>query len=113
MIHESADESMDIDLTNHRYPFCIVWTPIPLLTWLFPLIGHMGICTSKGIIRDFAGSYFVSTDKMGFGDPTKYWKLDPTLANNGVTGWDEAVEKASNIYTKRMVCYIDFIEYFV
>ena len=28
--------------------------------WLFPFIGHMGICTSGGIIRDFAGPYFVS-----------------------------------------------------
>lgn len=44
-----------IDYDSHRYPFCIVWTPIPLLTWLFPFIGHMGIATSQGIIRDFAG----------------------------------------------------------
>lgn len=31
-----------------------------LFRWLFPFIGHMGICTSTGIIRDFAGPYFVS-----------------------------------------------------
>uniref|UniRef100_A0A3P9D6L1 Transmembrane protein 222 n=1 Tax=Maylandia zebra TaxID=106582 RepID=A0A3P9D6L1_9CICH len=43
-----------------RYPYCIVWTPIPVLSWLFPFIGHMGICTSTGVIRDFAGPYFVS-----------------------------------------------------
>jgi hypothetical protein len=29
-------------------------------SWLFPFIGHMGIATSDGVIRDFAGSYFVS-----------------------------------------------------
>ena len=23
-----------IDATNQRFPYCIVWTPIPLLTWL-------------------------------------------------------------------------------
>lgn len=28
--------------------------------WLFPVIGHMGICTSAGVIRDFAGPYYVS-----------------------------------------------------
>lgn len=28
--------------------------------WFFPIIGHMGICTSTGVIRDFAGPYFVS-----------------------------------------------------
>jgi hypothetical protein len=44
-----------IDYDLHRYPFCLVWTPIPLLTWIFPFIGHMGIATSQGIIRDFAG----------------------------------------------------------
>ena len=28
--------------------------------WLFPFIGHMGIATTQGVIRDFAGPYFVS-----------------------------------------------------
>ncbi|GLD58016.1 transmembrane protein 222-like protein [Lates japonicus] len=46
-----------------RYPYCIVWTPIPVLSWLLPFIGHMGICTSTGVIRDFAGPYFVSVNK--------------------------------------------------
>ena len=23
-----------IDAKNQRFPYCIVWTPIPLLTWL-------------------------------------------------------------------------------
>uniref|UniRef100_A0A8C1Y3N4 Transmembrane protein 222a n=1 Tax=Cyprinus carpio TaxID=7962 RepID=A0A8C1Y3N4_CYPCA len=49
-----------IDKEMSRYPYCIVWTPIPVLTWFLPFIGHMGICTSAGVIRDFAGPYFVS-----------------------------------------------------
>ena len=28
--------------------------------WLFPFIGHMGICTTAGVIRDFAGPYAVA-----------------------------------------------------
>lgn len=28
--------------------------------WLFPFIGHMGIAMSSGVIRDFAGPYYVS-----------------------------------------------------
>ncbi|XP_016373396.1 transmembrane protein 222-like [Sinocyclocheilus rhinocerous] len=59
-----------IDPSISRYPYCIVWTPIPVLSWLFPFIGHMGICTSTGVIRDFAGPYFVSEDNMAFGRPT-------------------------------------------
>ncbi|XP_046340801.1 uncharacterized protein LOC124121780 [Haliotis rufescens] len=49
-----------IDHNKCRYPHCIVWTPIPCITWLFPFIGHMGIATTSGVIRDFAGPYFVS-----------------------------------------------------
>lgn len=49
-----------VDHQQTRYPFCIVWTPIPLLTWIFPFIGHMGIAYSNGVIRDFAGPYHVS-----------------------------------------------------
>lgn len=55
----SAKENQ-IDPQNDRYPCSIVWTPLPLITWFLPFIGHMGICTSTGIIRDFAGPYFVS-----------------------------------------------------
>lgn len=39
----------------NRYPFCIVWSPIPILTWVWPFIGHMGIALSSGVILDFAG----------------------------------------------------------
>lgn len=64
-----------IDPSRERYPFCVVWTPIPLLSWIFPMIGHMGVCDSQGIIHDFGGSYFISKDAMLFGDPVKYWDL--------------------------------------
>ena len=57
---------LKIDLERQRYPYCIVWTPIPCITWIFPSIGHAGICTSEGIIHDFAGPYFVSIDNMAF-----------------------------------------------
>nr|XP_057903446.1 transmembrane protein 222 [Doryrhamphus excisus] len=86
-----------------RYPHCIVWTPIPVLSWLFPIIGHMGICTSTGIIRDFAGPYFVSEDNMAFGKPTKYWMLDISkVYASGSNAWDIAVRDASEEYKHRM-----------
>lgn len=103
---EGADISTnmlyEIDTTKDRYPCCIVWTPIPLLTWMCPLIGHMGIALSNGVIRDFAGPYVVSEDNMAFGRPTKYWQLMPSLARGGVVGWDQAVTEASEIYKGRM-----------
>ena len=35
-----------LDIANDRYPFCIVWTPLPLISLFFPFIGHMGIACS-------------------------------------------------------------------
>ncbi|MFH4978542.1 hypothetical protein AB6A40_005251 [Gnathostoma spinigerum] len=89
---------MEVNPSKRRYPFCVVWTPIPVITWIFPLIGHMGIATSKGVIRDFAGSYFVSEDDMAFGWPTKYWQLDPNMVDGAAEAWDRAVKDASNEY---------------
>lgn len=32
----------NIDIRNDRYPFCVVWTALPPITWIVPLIGHTG-----------------------------------------------------------------------
>ncbi|XP_008058537.1 transmembrane protein 222 isoform X1 [Carlito syrichta] len=100
--HGSGGVAMDVE--RSRFPYCVVWTPIPVLTWFFPIIGHMGICTSTGVIRDFAGPYFVSEDNMAFGKPVKYWKLDPAqVYTSGPNAWDTAVHDASEEYKHRMV----------
>ncbi|XP_054716581.1 transmembrane protein 222-like [Uloborus diversus] len=107
----SCEDSPDLErdcispLMDHRksrYPFCIVWTPIPILTWIFPFLGHMGIALSTGVIRDFAGPYYVSEDDMAFGKPTKYWQLDPMKSKGGRAAWDLAVTEASEEYKRRM-----------
>uniref|UniRef100_A0A2C9JXH2 Transmembrane protein 222 n=1 Tax=Biomphalaria glabrata TaxID=6526 RepID=A0A2C9JXH2_BIOGL len=94
--------SHKVDPQHNRFPHCIVWTPIPCLTWLLPIIGHMGICTSTGVIRDFAGPYYVSEDDMAFGKPVKYWQLDLLKARNGKESWDMGVADASEEYKHRM-----------
>ena len=86
----------EIDLKSSHFPYCIVWTPIPLITYLFPSIGHTGIGTSSGIIHDFAGSFFVSVDDFAFGKPTKYFKLN--LSDQEKYNWDRAIEKGDNKY---------------
>lgn len=104
-LNKSVNMSMSVATINFntdKYPFCIVWTPIPVLTWFFPFIGHMGIAMSNGNIRDFAGPYFVSEDNMAFGRPTRYLKLDPHKVNGNAIEWDESVSKASVIYGTRM-----------
>lgn len=105
-----------IDFQYDKYPYCIVWTPIPVLSWFFPFIGHMGIANSTGVIRDFAGPYYVSEDNMAFGRPTRYLRLDPSRVDisgiasagygdgviSGVSHWDESVARASVVYGTRM-----------
>ena len=86
----------EINPKLNRFPYCIVWTPIPLLTYIIPSIGHTGIGTSSGIIHDFAGSFFVSIDNFAFGKPTKYFQLD--LNEQEKYEFDRAVERGDNKY---------------
>ena len=38
----------EIDPSRQKYPYCIVWSPLPPISWIFPFIGHTGIADSKG-----------------------------------------------------------------
>ena len=86
----------NIDIKSSHFPYCIVWTPIPILTYLIPSIGHTGIGNSSGIIHDFAASFFVSVDDFAFGKPTKYIKLE--LTEQEKYDWDRAILKGDNKY---------------
>uniref|UniRef100_A0A7R9Y9S1 Uncharacterized protein n=1 Tax=Pinguiococcus pyrenoidosus TaxID=172671 RepID=A0A7R9Y9S1_9STRA len=81
---------------QNRFPFCVCWSPLPPLTWICPLIGHMGIADSSGMIWDFAGPYHINRERMIFGSPTTYVQLDPSKCEG--RSWDEAVHAANIIY---------------
>ena len=66
-----------IDPPKARFPCCVVWSPLPIISWLVPFLGHLGICTEDGVILDFAGSFFVSVDAFTFGATSRYVRLDP------------------------------------
>ena len=89
-----------IDPQQNRYPYCIVWTPIPFLTYLIPSIGHTGIATSEGIIHDFAATFYISINEMSFGKPTKYFQLD--LEEREKYEFDKAIEKGDLKYNHEM-----------
>ncbi|CAN0573889.1 unnamed protein product, partial [Ectocarpus sp. 12 AP-2014] len=38
-----------IDKARSRYPYCIVWTPLPVITWFIPLIGEVRCSTRARI----------------------------------------------------------------
>ncbi|KAI3639344.1 hypothetical protein MIR68_002874 [Amoeboaphelidium protococcarum] len=80
---------------------CIVWTPLPPLTWIFPFIGHVGIVDSSGGIHDFQGPYYVNQgrERMAFGDPVRYLELHREVSD---TEWDAAIQEADQVYCGRM-----------
>lgn len=59
-----------------KFPCCLVWTPLPVVSWLAPFIGHVGICREDGAILDFSGSNFVNVDDFAFGAVARYLQLD-------------------------------------
>ena len=42
---DPAQPDQSIDFGNVRFPFCIVWTALPVITSVVPVVGHTGICT--------------------------------------------------------------------
>lgn len=76
MLEKTVPQSMPIDPRRARFPFCIVWTPLPVISWLVPFIGHIGICREDGVILDFAGPNFVCVDNFAFGAVARYIQID-------------------------------------
>ncbi|KAJ9168234.1 hypothetical protein P3X46_019784 [Hevea brasiliensis] len=66
----------EIDPNKAKFPCCLVWTPLPVVSWLAPFIGHVGICREDGTILDFAGSSFVNIDNLAFGPAARCLQLD-------------------------------------
>ncbi|CAL9050503.1 unnamed protein product [Musa banksii] len=65
-----------VDPKKARFPCCIVWSPLPVVSWLAPYIGHVGICREDGTVLDFAGSNFVNIDNFAYGTVARYLQLD-------------------------------------
>ncbi|KAK9102580.1 hypothetical protein Sjap_019834 [Stephania japonica] len=65
-----------VDFKKARFPCCVVWTPLPVVSWLAPFIGHLGICREDGVIMDFSGSNFVNIDNFAYGSVARYLQLD-------------------------------------
>ena len=98
-IIKQDDNVIQVNSSQDCFPYCLVWTPIPVLTWLFPFIGHMGICSSKGVIYDFAGPYYIGEGDLAFGKTTRYLQLQPSCTADV---WDDAVSRANACYERKM-----------
>lgn len=51
--------------------------------WMFPLLGHVGIADSQGLIHDFITDFVVqaSSNSMLFGPPCRYPNRDQDVSN--------------------------------
>lgn len=85
---------------DDHFPYCIVWTPLPIVTWFVPIIGHTGISDSRGIIYDFSDDFNVSVDNFSFGTPTKYYQFHEKLVPRGALAWDQAIKDTSEYYAR-------------
>ncbi|CAI0392959.1 unnamed protein product [Linum tenue] len=97
ILDENFSGSLQIDPKRARFPNCIVWTPLPVISWLIPFIGHVGICREDGVILDFAGPNFVCVDNFAFGAVTRYIQINKekdALGKEGST-WDNALRKGT------------------
>ena len=106
----------EISSSNHRsisakedLSYCIVWSPLPPITWIIPFIGHVGIADSNGVVSDFQGPYSIGDQgQMAFGAPTRALRIrvqdaNEALPNNACSSrWDEAIQDANRVYRGRM-----------
>lgn len=107
----------EIDPKKSRFPCCLVWTPLPVVSWLAPFIGHVGICKEDGSILDFSGSNLVNVDDFAFGAVARYFQLDrrqccfpPNLSGHAckerykhhefgtAISWDDALQSSMHNY---------------
>ena len=90
-----------VESRKNCFPMCVVWCPLPMITWLFPPIGHVGIAYSDGLITDFLGSRFIHRGSLGFGAVARYWRLDPGKVADGAGGaqtFDTCVRRAESLF---------------
>nr|DAD48974.1 TPA_asm: hypothetical protein HUJ06_018911 [Nelumbo nucifera] len=76
ILHHELWPLDEVDPKKSKFSFCIVWTPLPVVSWLAPFIGHVGICREDGTILDFAGCNFVNVDNFAYGATARYLQLD-------------------------------------
>ena len=92
----AVSESLRIDHSHHRYPYCLVWTPIHPVTWACPYVGHVGLCGPDGVVLDFAGKR-IGRNSMAFGWPARYVQLPPDATEDWTGEIDRATEQFGRV----------------
>ena len=84
---DSKDDDLDlwpleeIDPGRGKFPCCIGWSPLPVVSWLVPYIGHVAICREDGAVLDFSGSNLISVGSSSYGSVARYLQLDRNMVS--------------------------------
>ena len=97
-ISKNVEQQLTIIPELKTFPYCIVWTKLPCLSYLCPFVGHTGIASSKGIIHDFSGNYVIRQNNFAFGAPLKYYQLE--LNEEQKQKWNEAIEESNKKFCR-------------
>ncbi|XP_071694005.1 protein RTE1-HOMOLOG-like [Rutidosis leptorrhynchoides] len=106
-IEDNIPLNIPIDPSRARFPCCIVWTPLPVVSWLLPFVGHIGIAREDGVILDFAGPNFVCVDNFTFGAVARYIQINKdkwSMYRNEEEGqqtWDSVLKQSTQEYQHR------------
>mmetsp|Transcript_60228 Transcript_60228/g.179364 ORF Transcript_60228/g.179364 Transcript_60228/m.179364 type:complete len:189 (-) Transcript_60228:153-719(-) len=93
-------DAAPIDVAKQSFPNCIVWQPLPWITWFLPPVGHMGMAGSDGQIYDFSGAPFGDgRGHMMVGSVVRYVRLEPGACRKRPL--DEALAEANGTYEHR------------
>ena len=104
----NLNASNDINLSNlstkhsdsrNNKAYCLVWTPIPLISLFLPFYGHTGITSSTGSIYDFGSSRYVSINQLTYGSPYKYIPLFPNENEKKI--WDVHLIKMAKRFSRK------------
>lgn len=66
----------EIDPSTQKFPCCLVWTPLPVVSWLGPFVGHVAICREDGTIVDFSGDNMIHVGQLFYGAVARYYQVD-------------------------------------
>lgn len=107
---EAKSNGEFIDSHGKRFPYCIILQPFPIISWVLPFAGHMGITDSRGVVYDFQGPYTIVRDRPMLGCVTRTVQLDPTLTTamssndnlNDFEIYDQCIAEGVKHYSNRV-----------
>jgi len=86
-----ANETTEINIIENKFPYCLLWTKIPLLTFFYPTFGYLAIGDSKGNLH-----FFENLNKISY---YKFFQLN--LNNYEKNIFDDVINEINNIYKNK------------